>query len=331
MAQLGVTTERTSRRRCARRTRSTPPAASAPSRRCRARALVYTVTTHGPPDRRRAVRRTSWCAPAARAACCGSRTSRASSSARKTTTSFATAQRPAQRRHRRCSCSPGANALEVADAVEATHGGAVAGASPRASTTTIPFDTTRFVEVVDRGGDHDHRRGRGCWWCWWCSCSCRAGARTLIPMIAVPVSLIGTFAGLWLLGFSINTLTLFALGAGDRHRGRRRHRRARERRAADARAEDAGRARRRSRRCAKFPGAIVAIVLVLSAVFVPVAFLGGIAGAALPAVRGDGGDRGGDLGLRRADPDAGAVRADAARRRTTSRSCSGRSTAASTG
>ncbi|HEF9917674.1 TPA: multidrug efflux RND transporter permease subunit CmeB [Campylobacter coli] len=34
---------------------------------------------------------------------------------------------------------------------------------------------------------------------------------TLIPMIAVPVSLLGTFAGLYLLGFSINLLTLFAL------------------------------------------------------------------------------------------------------------------------
>ena len=34
---------------------------------------------------------------------------------------------------------------------------------------------------------------------------------TLIPMIAVPISLIGTFAGLWLFGFSINMLTLFAM------------------------------------------------------------------------------------------------------------------------
>ena len=34
---------------------------------------------------------------------------------------------------------------------------------------------------------------------------------TLIPMIAVPVSLIGTFAGMYALGFSINTLTLFGL------------------------------------------------------------------------------------------------------------------------
>ncbi len=34
---------------------------------------------------------------------------------------------------------------------------------------------------------------------------------TLIPIIAVPVSLIGTFAGLLMLGYSINTLTLFGM------------------------------------------------------------------------------------------------------------------------
>ena len=34
---------------------------------------------------------------------------------------------------------------------------------------------------------------------------------TLIPLIAVPVSLIGTFAFFPLLGFSINTLSLFGL------------------------------------------------------------------------------------------------------------------------
>src|SRR5205085_1806001 len=34
---------------------------------------------------------------------------------------------------------------------------------------------------------------------------------TLIPMLAVPVSVVGTFLGLLLLGFSINVLTLFAL------------------------------------------------------------------------------------------------------------------------
>ena len=34
---------------------------------------------------------------------------------------------------------------------------------------------------------------------------------TLIPMLAVPVSVIGTFLGLLALGFTINVLTLFAL------------------------------------------------------------------------------------------------------------------------
>jgi len=34
---------------------------------------------------------------------------------------------------------------------------------------------------------------------------------TLIPSIAIPISLVGTVAGIWLLGFSINILTLFAL------------------------------------------------------------------------------------------------------------------------
>ena len=50
---------------------------------------------------------------------------------------------------------------------------------------------------------------------------------TLIPMIAVPVSLIGTFAFFPALGFSINTLSLFGLvlaiglGGGRCDRGRR--------------------------------------------------------------------------------------------------------------
>ena len=39
----------------------------------------------------------------------------------------------------------------------------------------------------------------------------RLGRATLIPACAVPVSLIGTFAAFPLLGFSINTLSLFGL------------------------------------------------------------------------------------------------------------------------
>ena len=43
---------------------------------------------------------------------------------------------------------------------------------------------------------------------------------TLIPLLAVPVSLIGTFVVFPALGFSINTLSLLGTGAG--HRPRRR-------------------------------------------------------------------------------------------------------------
>ena len=54
---------------------------------------------------------------------------------------------------------------------------------------------------------------------------------TLIPTIVVPVALLGTCGVLLLMGLSINMLTLFSHGAGDRHPGRRRDRRGRERRA----------------------------------------------------------------------------------------------------
>jgi len=100
---------------------------------------------------------------------------------------------------------------------------------------------------------------------------------TLIPVIAVPVSLIGTFAGLWLAGFSINTLTLFAmvLSIGI---------------VVDDAIVVLENVERLMREKGMSPlaaaieamhevsGAVVAIVLVLCAVFVPVAFLSGIAG-----------------------------------------------------
>ena len=100
---------------------------------------------------------------------------------------------------------------------------------------------------------------------------------TLIPMLAVPVSLVGTFAAFTLLGFTINTLTLFgmvlAIGivvddaivvveAVEHHM---QH--------SGLNARDAT-----IRAMEEVSGPVVAMTLILAAVFVPVAFLGGISG-----------------------------------------------------
>jgi len=99
---------------------------------------------------------------------------------------------------------------------------------------------------------------------------------TLIPMIAVPVSLIGTFAFFPLLGFSINTLSLFGLvlaiglvvddaivvvEAVEHH------------------IEQGMLPKEATLQAMKeVSGPVVGIALVLAAVFVPVAFMGGIQG-----------------------------------------------------
>jgi len=169
----------------------------------------------------------------------------------------------------------GANALAVAAALKSRIQ-VLKTAFPQGVDYLIPFDTTRVVqasihEVVTTIGQAalmvllvvfvflQHWRA------------------TLIPMLAVPVSLIGTFAGLYVLGFSINTLTLFAmvLGIGivvddaivvleNVERLMREQKMSAKAAAAEAMHE--------------VSGAILAIVLVLCAVFIPVAFLGGIAG-----------------------------------------------------
>ncbi|KAF4533659.1 hypothetical protein B566_EDAN005708 [Ephemera danica] len=100
---------------------------------------------------------------------------------------------------------------------------------------------------------------------------------TLIPMVAVPISLIGTFAGLWLFGFSINTLTLFAmvLAIGIVVDDAIVVLENVERLMSEEKLSPRDAAIKAMQ---QVQGALVAIVLVLCAVFVPVAFLGGIAG-----------------------------------------------------
>ena len=99
---------------------------------------------------------------------------------------------------------------------------------------------------------------------------------TLIPLIAVPVSLVGTFAFFPFLGFSINTLSLFGLvlaiglvvddaivvvEAVEHH-------------------IEEGLAPREAtlKAMSEVSGPVVGIALVLSAVFIPIALIGGIQG-----------------------------------------------------
>jgi HAE1 family hydrophobic/amphiphilic exporter-1 len=99
---------------------------------------------------------------------------------------------------------------------------------------------------------------------------------TMIPLVAVPVSLIGTFAVFPLLGFSINTLSLFGLvlaiglvvddaivvvEAVEHH------------------IEEGMAPRAATLQAMKeVSGPVVAIAMILSSVFLPVAFMGGIQG-----------------------------------------------------
>ena len=100
---------------------------------------------------------------------------------------------------------------------------------------------------------------------------------TLIPMLAVPVSVIGTFLGLLMLGFSINVLTLFALvlAIGIVVDDAIVVIENTERLMSDEGLPARIAADRAIRQVA---GALIAIVLALCAVFVPVAFLGGVTG-----------------------------------------------------
>ena len=171
--------------------------------------------------------------------------------------------------------SPGANALEtvkhVRQEVEKLSKSFPAGVS-----YDIPYDTTTFIDVSIKEVVKTLIEATflvilvvflflQSW---------RA---TLIPAVAVPISLIGTLAGMEALGFSINTLTLFGmvLAIGivvddaivvvenvERHMTK-----------GGLSPRDAAK-----KAMDEVTGPVVAIVLVLAAVFVPVAFLGGITG-----------------------------------------------------
>jgi HAE1 family hydrophobic/amphiphilic exporter-1/multidrug efflux pump len=170
---------------------------------------------------------------------------------------------------------PGANALDVAEEVGRTMKHLSARFPPGLEFQNV-YDTTRFVQVSIREVVKTLAEAMALVFLvvflflqnW------RA---TLIPFAAVPVSLTGTFAGLLMLGYSINTLTLFgmvlAIGIvvddaivvleNVERIMREEHKHAREA-AIQAMQE--------------VTGPVIAIVLTLCAVFVPIAFLGGLTG-----------------------------------------------------
>src|SRR5512134_99045 len=170
---------------------------------------------------------------------------------------------------------PGANQLEVGEAVRARLR-ELEQRFPAGLTYAIPFDTTMFVEVSIREVVKTLAEAMLLVFLvvYLFLQSWRA---TIIPFAAVPVSLIGTFAGLFLLGYSINTLTLFGMVL-----------------AIGIVVDDAivvlenverimseeGLAPREAaiRAMREVTSPIIAIVLVLCAVFVPIAFIGGLAG-----------------------------------------------------
>jgi hydrophobe/amphiphile efflux-1 (HAE1) family protein len=171
---------------------------------------------------------------------------------------------------------PGANALSVAKAVRAELG-TLSQRFPKDVTYTIAFDTTLFVtasieEIVLTLGItfvlvvlvtylflQDWRA-------------------TLIPTFTIPVSLVGVFAVLYVIGYSANTITLFALVLAiglvvdDAIVVVENVQRLLD----EDRSLPAPEAASRSMR--QVTGPIIATTLVLGAVFVPVTFLGGITG-----------------------------------------------------
>ena len=170
---------------------------------------------------------------------------------------------------------PGANALKTGGAIQARLEELKAD-FPRGMSYTIPYDTLQYVKVSIKEVIKTLIEAMILVFCvvllflhnW------RA---TLIPMLAVPVSLIGTFAAMLLFGFSINILTLFGmvLAIGivvddaivvlenvERH----------------MRTEHIDSATATMRAMEEVTRPVIAIVLVLTAVFLPVAFLGGLVG-----------------------------------------------------
>jgi hydrophobe/amphiphile efflux-1 (HAE1) family protein len=169
----------------------------------------------------------------------------------------------------------GANALDTREAVEATLAD-LKSRFPKGMEYATPYDTTPFVtesiyEVLKTLAEAMVLVFLVVY------LFLQSWRATIIPTLAVPVSLIGTLAGLHLLGYSINTLTLFGmvLAIGivvddaivvleNVERLMNEEGMSPKEAAIEAMHE--------------VTGPVIAIVLVLVAAFGPIAFLGGLAG-----------------------------------------------------
>jgi hydrophobe/amphiphile efflux-1 (HAE1) family protein len=170
---------------------------------------------------------------------------------------------------------PGANNLDVKNAVAARLK-ELAKALPPGVEAAIPFDTTPFItesikEVVKTLAEAMLLVTLVVF------VFLQSWRATLIPILAVPVSIIGTFLGLQFLGFTINTLTLFAmvLAIGIVVDDAIVVIENVERIMAD---EHVSARVAANKAMHQVSGALIAIVLVLCSVFIPVAMVGGITG-----------------------------------------------------
>jgi multidrug efflux pump len=171
---------------------------------------------------------------------------------------------------------PGANNLAVKNAVVARLT-ELSRSFPAGVQWSIPFDTTPFItesitEVVKTLAEAMLLVTLVVF------VFLQSWRATLIPVLAVPVSIVGTFLGLELLGFTVNTLTLFAmvLAIGivvdDAIVVIENVERIMATDHVPARVAT-------TRAMQQISGALIAIVLVLCSVFIPVAFISGITGS----------------------------------------------------
>lgn len=170
---------------------------------------------------------------------------------------------------------PGANNLDVEKAI-AVRVKELSKSLPPGVQAQIPFDTTPFItesikEVVKTLAEAMLLVTLVVF------VFLQSWRATLIPLLAVPVSIIGTFLGLQFLGFTINTLTLFAmvLAIGIVVDDAIVVIENVERIMADEHVSARVAANKAMHQVA---GALIAIVFVLCSVFIPVALIGGITG-----------------------------------------------------